>query len=85
MDEQSAVEVAVSNKWAEVKALVDSLELDVLKNAKGNASAGVRVRKGLRLLKKVAGELVKATAASDKQIKTARNVEKAAKKAAKAS
>ena len=47
------------NEWAELKVLVESLELDVHKNASGNKSAGVRARKGLRLLKQRAAELVK--------------------------
>ena len=53
-------------KWSELKVLVDSLELDLHKNAKGNKSAGVRTRKGLRLLKKNAGELVKESLAVGK-------------------
>ena len=35
----------------EIKVLVESLDLDVVKNANGNSSAGVRARRGLRLLK----------------------------------
>jgi len=50
--------------WAEVKTLVETLEVDVHKNANGNKSAGVRVRKGLRLLKGKSGELVKASLSS---------------------
>ena len=53
-------------KWAEIKALVEALEHDVAKNAKGTAAAGVRVRKGLRELKNKAGELVKVTITLDK-------------------
>ena len=45
--------------WHEIKILVESLELDVHKNAQGNQSAGVRARKGLRLLKNKSHELVK--------------------------
>jgi len=45
--------------WEELKVLMDSLELDIHKNANGNKSAGVRARKGLRLLKRNASELVK--------------------------
>jgi len=45
--------------WNEIKILVESLELDVHKNATGNQSAGVRARKGLRLLKNKSHELVK--------------------------
>jgi len=53
-------------KWADLKALVEALEHDVAKNAKGTAAAGVRVRKGLRELKTVAGDLVKLTITLDK-------------------
>jgi len=49
----------ILDKWEELKVLVESLELDVHKNARGNKSAGTRARKGLRLLKNAAGELVK--------------------------
>ncbi len=47
------------NKWNELKVLVESLELDLHKHANGNASAGVRSRRGLRLLKGEASSLVK--------------------------
>lgn len=50
---------AIVDKWTELKTLVESLEIDVRKNALGNASAGVRTRKGLRALKSVAHQLVK--------------------------
>ena len=51
----------VSNKWEELKALVESLEDDVQKNANGNKAAGTCARKGLRTLKTTASELVKLT------------------------
>jgi outer membrane murein-binding lipoprotein Lpp len=51
----------VSNKWEELKALVESLEDDVQKNATGNKAAGTRARKGLRTLKTTAAELVRLT------------------------
>ena len=55
--------------WTEVKTLVEVLEMDIHKNANGNKSAGVRVRKGLRLLKNKSGDLVKASLASrDEQL-----------------
>ena len=53
-------------KWTELKSLVEALEHDVAKNAKGVAAAGVRVRKGLRDLKSKAGDLVKLTITLDK-------------------
>lgn len=45
--------------WNEFKVLVESLDLDVHKSLSGNKSAGVRARKGLRLAKKRAAELVR--------------------------
>jgi hypothetical protein len=56
----------VLNKWTEVKTLVETLDLDVMKNANGNKSAGVRARKGLRLLKTKATDLVKVSLQTDK-------------------
>tara|TARA_Y100000310_G_C20700381_1_gene829182 strand:- start:135 stop:320 length:186 start_codon:yes stop_codon:yes gene_type:complete len=52
--------------WSELKTLVESIELDLHKSARGNKSAGVRARKGLRLLKRHASELVKASLESSK-------------------
>jgi len=52
-----------------LKTLVESLQVDVVKNANGNKSAGVRARKGLRELKKIASELVKLSLTSDKDDK----------------
>ena len=54
------------DEWKELKVLVESLELDMHKNANGNKSAGVRARKGLRLLKKRASEIVKISLESGK-------------------
>ena len=58
-----------TDHWNEIKVLVESLELDVVKNASGNASAGVRARRGLRLLKTKASELIKASITTDKSRK----------------
>lgn len=60
---------AVLSKWNELKALVEALELDVTKNARGVAAAGVRTRKGLRQLQASAKELVKLTLETDKDRK----------------
>ena len=56
----------VLDKWQEIKTLLESIDLDVHKNACGNASAGVRARKGLRLLKSQAADLVRLTVDLDK-------------------
>ena len=58
--------MSLLDQWSELKVLIESLDLDVHKNAKGNKSAGVRTRKGLRLLKKKSSELVKESLANDK-------------------
>ncbi len=60
---------SILEKWEEIKTLVESLDLDVAKNASGNSSAGVRARRGLRLLKTKSAELVKATIEEDKKKK----------------
>ena len=59
----------IVDKWNQIKTLVESLDLDVHKNANGNASAGVRARKGLRSLKNAAAELVKTTITEEKSRK----------------
>lgn len=59
-------------KWTELKQIVEALELDVVKNAKGVAAAGVRARKGLRDLKSKAAELVKTTVELDKAKRAAK-------------
>ena len=60
---------AVLDQWNEIKVLVESLDLDVAKNANGNNSAGVRARRGLRLLKNKTADLVRATIENDKDRK----------------
>lgn len=56
----------ILEKWNELKVIMESIELDVQKNARGNNSAGIRARKGLRLLKQEASSLVKMTIESEK-------------------
>ena len=60
---------SILEQWNEIKVLVESLDLDVVKNANGNASAGVRARRGLRLLKTKSAELVKETIQEEKSRK----------------
>ena len=57
------------DKWKEFRNLFETLELDVIKNAKGVAAAGVRLRKGLRQLQKQSKELIKFTVERDKKPK----------------
>lgn len=51
--------MSLIDKWEELRTLFESVELDVKKNARGNKSAGVRARRGLRMIKQAANELVK--------------------------
>jgi hypothetical protein len=57
---------SIVENYEKLKVLVESLELDVHKSANGNKSAGVRVRKGLRLLKREATDLVRSSLESSK-------------------
>lgn len=61
---------SILDQWNEIKTLVESLDLDVVKNASGNASAGVRARRGLRLLKTKSADLVKTTISEEKTRKS---------------
>ena len=56
----------LTNGFEELKVLLETIEVDLLKNAAGNKSAGTRVRKGLRLLKNNAAALVKVSLETDK-------------------
>jgi hypothetical protein len=67
------VEDSIQTLWNEIKALVMEVEVDLTKNiTKGNAAAGVKARKKLRLLKAHAASLTKMTVENDK----ARKLEK---------
>lgn len=55
--------------WHELRTMVDALEHDVNKNARGVVVAGVRMRKGLRLMKKKMTELSKCSLEADKKDK----------------
>lgn len=69
--------------WAELVAGVNELQKDVDKNAlKNNVSAGVRVRKGLRTLRKQAAALLKETLGADDSVVETRKAKNEAKKKA---
>lgn len=56
--------------WHELRTMVDALEQDVNKNARGVSAAGVRTRKGARLLKKKLSEIAKCSLDMDHTKKT---------------
>lgn len=59
MSQTGTVNQELLTQFEEFKLLVESLETELVKNAGGNKSAGVRVRKGLREAKKLAATIVK--------------------------
>lgn len=79
---EKIMEENITNGWTELKQLISEYEVPVLKNASGVSSAGVEARKGLRLLKVKAAELVKLMIVLDKARKTERAGRREAKKAA---
>jgi hypothetical protein len=56
----------IVKQYEELKVLIETLQNDVVKNAQGNKSAGVRTRKALREVKKAAADLVKCSLTFDK-------------------
>ena len=53
----------IEDYYSVLKTTVESMESDILKASKGNKTAGVRLRKSLRFLKKHSGDFVKFTLA----------------------
>jgi hypothetical protein len=51
----------IVEQWERLRVLMASTEDDVYKNARGNVTAGVRLRKGLRALKSEVQSLIKLT------------------------
>ena len=51
----------IEDYYSVLKTTVESMESDIIKSSKGNKTAGVRLRKSLRFLKKHSGDFVKFT------------------------
>ena len=51
--------------YNQIRVLIESMELDVLKAQKNNKAASVRLRKSLRYLKSETGKFVKFTLGKD--------------------
>lgn len=67
---------ALLNLWEEIRTLSESMDLDIRKHAvKGNHSAGLRSRRGLRLLKKLTHELLMASVDQDKKLREAKQIQ----------
>lgn len=61
LNEEVTLPSTNTEHYTMIRTLVESMESDCLKFEKGNKSAGIRLRKGLRLLKKQSGDFVKFT------------------------
>lgn len=71
----------VLSLWTELCREVTDLQKDIEKNAaKHNVSAGIRVRKGLREIRKQAALLLKESLEADKSVVDQRKVKNADKK-----
>lgn len=66
-------------KWSEIRAMVEQLDEDIAKNARGTVAAGVRARRGLRDMRKRISVIVKQMVAQDKETRDAKAREKAPK------
>jgi len=67
--------------WVEIKDIINSLEEDIVKTAKGNLSAGIRIRKNIILAEKKTSELKKASLKRHKEVKETKSLKiEAAKK-----
>ena len=64
------MENSVLEGWKEIGILMTDVDLDVRKNASGNASAGVRARKVLRTLRRKLGALTKQMIAEERERKS---------------
>jgi hypothetical protein len=62
----------ILDTWKEIQVLVDQVELDVAKSDNGIAVAGIRMRKGLRTLRKLIATLGRESVIRDKEIRATR-------------
>ena len=69
-------------QWLDLRALFDQLEADVVKNQKGVVAAGVRVRRGLRAMRKQVIAMIRETSRLDNLKKAERVAKKKASAAA---
>lgn len=56
----------VFSRWLEIKQIVDGMERDVTKNARGTTSAGIRLRRTLRFVRASLKEFIMYTLNRDK-------------------
>jgi hypothetical protein len=59
-----------AENWNKLKILIESLDVDVVKSVRGNKTAAVRVRRGLREAKKLAADVIRDGIVLTKHIET---------------
>jgi hypothetical protein len=72
-----AEEQQLWDEWNELSGLVQSAGIDLHKNLRGGAYAGVRLRKKLRSIKQAAAALVQKTSERDKRKRAERRLRRA--------
>jgi len=58
------------DNWNKLKVLVETLDVDVVRSVRGNKTAAVRVRRGLRDAKKLAADVIRDGIVLTKAIET---------------
>jgi hypothetical protein len=76
MSDQNLVMTEFVEKWKEIKTMVEVLELDVVKYSRGTRVAGLRVRKGMRELKRAMSDFVRMSVAEDREIRESKKSDK---------
>ena len=59
-----------TDNWNKLKVLIETLDVDVVKSARGNKTAAVRVRRGLRDAKKLASDVIREGIVITKSLET---------------
>jgi hypothetical protein len=61
---------AYTENWGKLRVLIETLDVDVVKSVRGNKTAAVRVRRGLREAKKLAADVIRDGIGLTKSIET---------------
>lgn len=66
----------IASLWDDIKTMIREMDMDVIRNAKGNNSAGVRTRRNLRDVRKLMNDLLMITLEVDRARQIYRRKEK---------
>ena len=68
------LELMIQQQFHELQIIMQSIELDILKCSKGNMTAGIRARKGLRMIKRCANDLLSTSIEHAKEIRNNKKI-----------